>query len=191
MLLLGCCVIAGVAAGVVALLAMHPEARWWIALPLVPMTVLVVAALRGAEKTWYGETAAALAFSGMAVPVSIAGDLSPSTSLTLAIPFALLFVSTTLAVRVVILRVRAGGDLKAMTATRRAALALAVGSMVLLVSASSVDVIPRWTIAAAAPGLLTAVVVALRPPEPSQLRMLGWTLVAVSVLTTAIVVTTA
>jgi hypothetical protein len=36
--------------------------------------------------------------------------------------------------------------------------------------------------------LLTAAAVAVRPPPPSRLRTLGWTLVAVSVLTTAIVV---
>jgi hypothetical protein len=122
--------------------------------------------------------------------VSIAGGLSPSTALTVAIPFALLFVSTTLAVRVVILRVRGGGDVEAMAATRRAALALAAGSMVLLTVASRADVVPTSMIAAAAPGLVTAGAVALRPPAPSHLRTLGWTLVAISVLTTVIVVAT-
>jgi hypothetical protein len=44
--------------------------------------------------------------------------------------------------------------------------------------------------ASAAPGLLTAAVIAVYPPAPSGLRTLGWTLVAISVLTTAIVVAT-
>ena len=187
---LGCSLSIGTASGIAALLAMHPAARWWIAVPLVPAALLVVATLRGAEKTWYGETAASLAFSGAAVPVSIAGGLSPSTSLTVAIPFALLFVSTTLAVRVVILRVRGGGNVEAMAATRRAALALAAGSMVVLVGASRADVVPASMIAAAAPGLLTAGAVALRPPAPSHLRTIGWMLVAISVLTTMVVATT-
>lgn len=186
---LGCCLIAGVAAGIAALLAMHPSARWWIAVPLVPSTLLVVTILRGTEKTWYGETAAALAFSGVAVPISIAAGLPPSTSLTLAVPFALLFVSTTLAVRVVILRVRGGGEFKATAATRRAALCLTVGSAALLAFASGQDVIPTSVIIGAAPGLITAAVVVVRPPSSSHLRTLGWTLVAISILTTVIVVT--
>lgn len=187
----GCCVIAGAAAGVAALSVMHPSARWSMAVPLVPAALLAAATLRGAEKTWYGETAAALAFSGVAVPISMAAGLSPSRSLTVAIPFALLFVASTLAVRVVILRVRRGGDLKAMAVTRLAALVLAAGSTVLLALGSAAGVLPAFLIAAAAPGLLIAASIAVYPPGPSHLRTLGWTLVAVSVLTTAIVVTTA
>ena len=71
---LGCCLVAGVVAGIGALLAMPPPARWSIAVPLVPATLLAVAALRGAEKTWYGETAAAVAFSGAAVPIAMTND---------------------------------------------------------------------------------------------------------------------
>lgn len=56
----------------------------------MPAALLVVATIRGAEKTWYGETAAALAFSGAAVPIAMAAGLSPSTSVMLALPFALL-----------------------------------------------------------------------------------------------------
>ena len=48
--------------------------------------------------------------------------------------------------------------------------------------------LPVSVIAGAVPGLLTAAVVAVRPPPPSRLRTLGWTLVAISVLTTVIVV---
>jgi regulator of cell morphogenesis and NO signaling len=39
-----------------------------------------------------------------------------------------------------------------------------------------------------APGLLTAGTIALRPPLPARLRRVGWTLVAVSVLTAALAV---
>ena len=42
----------------------------------------------------------------------------------------------------------------------------------------------------AAPGLLTAAVIAVYPPAPSRLRTVGRTLVALSVLTTASVVAT-
>lgn len=187
---LGCCLAAGLAAGTAGLLRMPPSVRWSIAVPLVPATLLIAAALRGSEKSWYGETATALTCAGAAVPVSMAAGVSLLTSARVAIPFALLFVSSTLAVRVVILRVRRGGDLAATAATRRAALILAVVSSIVLVLASRRGWLPPSILAATAPGLLTAAAVAVRPPAPSRLRTLGWTLVVISVLTTAIIVTT-
>jgi hypothetical protein len=84
--------------------------------------------------------------------------------------------------------VRGGGDPEAMTATRRAALALAIISGIVLAWLWSAGVAPGTVLSAAAPGLLTAAVVAMRPPAPAHLRTVGWTLVAVSVLTTVIVV---
>jgi hypothetical protein len=188
---LGCCVVAALAAGAAGLLSMPPSVRWSIAIPLVPATLLIVSALRGSEKSWYGETATALACAGATVPISMAAGVSFATSARVAIPFALLFVSSTLAVRVVILRVRRGGDPEATATTRRAALTLVVASGVLLVLAAGRGLLPPSILAATAPGLLTAAAIAVRPPAPSRLRTLGWTLVAISVLTTAIVVTTA
>ena len=184
------CLVVGAAAALGALVTIEPSARWSILVPVVPAALLAVATVRGREKSWYGETAAALAFSGAAIPVSMAAGLPLSLAATVAIPFALLFVSSTLAVRVVILRVRGGGDARATSATRRAALSLAVGASVALGIVAARGLLPASIIAAAAPGLLTASVIALRPPAPSRLRTLGWTLVAVSVLTTALVVTT-
>ena len=176
------------AAGIGALLAMQPSVRWSVIVPLIPAVVLAIVAIRGREKSWYGEVAAALAFAGVAVPVVTAGGLPTATAAAVAIPLALLFVSTTLAVRVVILRVRGGGNPKAVAITRRAALSIAIGGLLLLALLVAKSLIPASVIAASAPGLLTAAGVALWPPPPARLRTLGWTLVAVSVLTTAIVI---
>jgi hypothetical protein len=101
----------------------------------------------------------------------------------------LLFVASTLAVRVVIVRVRGGGDPRAARFTRRAALSVAAAGGLLVVLTTAVGLTPASVIAAAAPGLITAAVVAMYPPAPGHLRTLGWTLVAVSAMTTAIVVT--
>jgi hypothetical protein len=120
----------------------------------------------------------------------MAAGVSPAIAAAVAIPFALLFVANTLAVRVVILRVRRGGEPFAASVTRRAALSLAVCGPVVLGLLVAAGLTPTSVIAAAAPGLLTAAVIALHPPAPTHLRTLGWTLVAVSILTTAIVVTT-
>jgi hypothetical protein len=85
-------------------------ARWSVVVPAIPAAVLIVAMVNGREKSWFGEAAAALAFAGVSVPIAMAAGASMAVGLAIAIPFALLFTTTTLAVRVVILRVRAGGD---------------------------------------------------------------------------------
>jgi hypothetical protein len=177
-------------AGIVALLVMNRSALWSIVVPIVPAALLGVAAVRGREKSWYGEVAAALAFAGLAVPIAMAGGDSQVTANAVAIPFAVLFVTSTLSVRTVILRVRGGGDPKAMMATRRTVFLVTAVSTTCLVWLTASGVLPVATMAAAAPGLLTAVVIAARPPHPAHLRTIGWTLVAVSVLTAAIVIAT-
>jgi hypothetical protein len=180
----------GVAAGIGALLMLESAARWSVAVPLVPALLLGVATVRGDEKSWHGETAAALAFSGAAVPVALAASAPIVTGAAVAIPFALLFVASTLAVRVVILRVRGGGNERAMKATRRAALALVGGASAALAVSVSTEYLPAAVLITPAPGLLTAAVVASHPPAPHRLRALGWTLVAVSVATAALVIAT-
>jgi YwiC-like protein len=187
---LGTCALIAFAAGLVAFIAIGPGQRWAIAVPLLPALALAIAAVRGREKSWYGEVAAALAFSGAAVPIALAGGAPLATAAAIAIPFAALFVLSTLAVRIVILRVRRGGDLRETSATRRATLLLAVGGGAALGLAAALDLVPPSVPMAVAPGLLTAAAIALRPPPAAHLRTLGWTLVAISLLTTAIVVTT-
>jgi hypothetical protein len=181
----------GSVAAVTAGAVMHPGVRWSLAVPAVPALLLTGAMIAGREKSWYGETAAAFAFAGAAVPVALAAGAPLDVGLAVAIPFALLFTTTTLAVRVVILRVRGGGDPYAVAATRRATLAVAGAASALI----GVMTIRGWlepsVLAASAPGLVTAVLVVARPPSPARLRTLGWSLVAVSMLTAVIVVATA
>jgi hypothetical protein len=177
-----------ISAGAGALLTMPPAVRWSVAVPLVPALVVAGAVSRGHEKSWPGETAAAVAFSGAAVPIALAARASIETGAAVAIPFALLFVGSTLAVRAAILRVRGGGDARAANATRRAALALVAGAAVGLGVVVAVGLLSVIVLVAAAPGLLTVAGVATRPPAPGSLRPLGWTLIAVSVTTAAVVI---
>jgi hypothetical protein len=188
---LACTLVIGIAAGVGALLTMPVALRWSLAAPLAPALVLVVATARGREKSWEGEVAAALAFSAAAVPVALSAGAPLETAAAVAIPFALLFVASTLAVRVVILRVRGGGDPHATTATRRAALFVAGGGAAALAVLAAAGVLAASVLVAAAPGLLIAASIAMHPPAPTHLRALGWTLVAMSFVTAAIVVATA
>lgn len=178
----------GAAAGLGALLLLDSAARWSLVVPGVPALFLSWAMFRGQEKSWYGELAAALAFAGAAVPVAIAAGAPVRTAAAVAIPFALLFAASTLAVRVVILRVRRGGDVRAVTITRRAALLLAAGSTAAITTLTTAGILAASVLVSALPGALVATVIALRPPAPAHLRVLGWTIVGVSVLTAAIVV---
>ena len=52
------------------------------------------------------------------------------------------------------------------------------------------DLLSWSTLAAMAPGLAMSLLLATRPPAPTHLRTVGWTLVSVSALTAAIVVAT-
>jgi hypothetical protein len=85
------------------------------------------------------------------------------------------FITGTLAVRVVVLTSRGGGDRQGVRTTRTL-LFVCVATALLAMSGGSV--LPRASLAAAAPGLLLAVIVAARPPSPVKLRLVGWALVA-------------
>lgn len=184
-------VILGCAAAVAATLVMEAAVRGSLLVPAVPAVLLAVAMIAGREKSWYGEVLAALSFAGVAVPVVLAAGTSFDTAMAVAIPFAVLFIASTLAVRVVILRVRGGGDPYAATMTRLATLLVTTASTLLI----AVMLVAGWVVPsvliASAPGLLIASVVAVRPPSPTRLRSLGWSLVGVSVLTAVIIVAAA
>jgi hypothetical protein len=177
-------------AGAMAIFIIDRHARWSMLVPLVPATVLAISMTHQAEKSWLGEIAAALAFAGLAVPVSMAAGRPLRTAATIALPFAVLFITSTLAVRTVIVQTRGGGNTRATDATRRSAFAvtgLGATGLIWLTAAGS---LPVAALTAAVPGLLTALVIAARPPKPSRLRTIGWTLVTVSVLTGAILIVT-
>ena len=177
--------------GWAALVTMPAHARWSLVFPTLPALVLFMAMVSGREKSWYGEIASALAFSGVAVPMVLSCGGSLQHALAVAVPFALLFVAGTLAIRVVILRVRGGGDIDAATTMSRAAFIFSGSATGLLIWGVVTAALHVSTLVAAAPGLAMAVAVAYRPPAPSQLRTLGWSLVAASVATATITIVAA
>lgn len=187
---LACCLVIGIAAGVAAVILLDPVARRSLAIPTIPAALLIVTMVIGREKSWYGEAAAALAFAGVSIPVVLAAGAPMDAAVAVAIPFALLFITTTLAVRVVILRVRGGGDLRATAATRRATLTISIVSAAVIAAMTAAHWLRVPVLIASAPGLVTAAIVAARPPAPARLRSLGWTLVAISALTAVILVVT-
>jgi YwiC-like protein len=181
---------AGIAAatGTLGVLSMDAAARWSLTVPAVPALLLGVWSIRGHEKSWYGEVTAVAMFAGLAVPVSMAAGASARSGAAIALPFAVLFVVGTLAVRMMILRVRAGGTARATAITRRSAVTVAVAGVACLAWLSGQEILPTATLLAAAPGLALALAVVARPPRPTRLRAVGWTIVATAVFAAAVLV---
>lgn len=182
--------IIGTAAAILALDATPASLRWTFLLPLVPAAWVGYAAIHGQERTSTGETAAAVAFAAAAVPICAAAG-SLATGAAIALAFALLFVTATLAVRVIILRTRRGGDPRAVRRTRAAAFAIAgTGALIALAAAS--DGLVTWgAVAATLPGVLFVSSLAAFPPPAARLKKVGWSLVAVSALTALLLIAAA
>jgi len=176
------------AAGAAAIWLAPTDSRWSFLVPLVPTALLIGALVSDREKTGAGEIAAATAFSFVAIPLCVVAGTSLSTAFSVGIAFASLFAASTLGVRVVILKVRGGGDPRKVRVSRRLLVILTAGVAVGLVIAAMRALLPWTTLLAIGPGLLVAVLVALRPPAPTRLRIVGWTLVSTSTVAAAILI---
>jgi hypothetical protein len=170
-----------------AALAVPPGDRWAFVVPVVAAVALMLAVLAGREKSTTGELVAAAAFSLSALPLCVAAGAQPATGLAITTAFGLVFSASTLAVRAVILRVRAGGNPRAANRARMAALCVAVAGTTALALAGVGTLWARIVLVAAVPGLLVTVWLALAPPPPAKLRRVGWGLVAASAATGVIV----
>jgi YwiC-like protein len=155
-------------------------ARWAFAFPLVPASVYAIALAAGREKSAIGETAAAAAFSCAAIPVCVVSGAPWATAGAVAVAFGTLFAASTLGVRVIVLRVRSGGNLRAVWITRAALVTVTVGAGAALAAVAVEGILPWTTLIAVAPGLMVSVALAARPPAPKRLRTVGWLLVSIS-----------
>lgn len=171
-----------VVTGLFAVGLMPGPARWSIILPLVPALFLLIEAASGREKAWPAEVAVAVAFSLTSVPICMAAGAPFGIGAMIAAAFIVNFVLATLGVRVIILRVRAGGNLRAASATRNAVFTLAAIAVAAGVAALVAHAAPVFALAALLPGLVSGVIVAWQAPPPSQLRIVGWRLVGMSTL---------
>jgi hypothetical protein len=176
--------------GTAALRWMEPAHRISVALPLVPALFIFIAAASGKGKSIGAEIAVAIAFSLTAVPLCLLGGQSIVAGAAIALAFASNFVLATLAVRVVIARVRGGGDPRLAAAMRRSAYvtagAIAAGAAV----AAGRGLVPWLPLSAIVPGIVAAIWIATFPPHPSRLKAVGWTLVTLSALVTVLLVVT-
>jgi len=167
--------------GVLGAWSMPAGARWSLALPLLPATVLSATIAAGREKGVAAEVAVAAAFSLVAVPVSLAAGARVEDGAAIAAVFAGIFVTATLSVRGIIATTRGGGNVETARRFTIATILLAGVAVAGLAWAATRGLMPWAGLAAGVPGLGLAAALALVPPPPSRLRAVGWTLVAVSV----------
>ena len=180
---------AAASAAALALLAWPVPRQWAILVPAIPAIPATFAVVAGREKTALGEVAVSLAFSGAAFPLAVAAGASTTTAATLAVVFAANFVLATLAVRVLILKVRAGGNPAAAAAMRRAVLLVASGVLVGVAVACLEQWLPWTALAGVIPALVVSVALAIQPPPAARLRTVGWTLVATTAVTSVVLIT--
>jgi len=181
---------AGTVSAILALDATAPALRWTFLVPMIPAIWVARAVTTGREKTSLGETAAATAFAAAALPIC-AGAGREGIGAAIALAFGLLFVLATLAVRVIVLRTRGGGNPHAVRRTRAAVFAIAgLGACVALVAASDGVVTPA-AVSATLPGVLFVTALAAFPPPAARLKKVGWTLVGVSALTAVLLIAAA
>jgi hypothetical protein len=172
-------VIAMLAAGVTAFSLSPAAARWSFALPLVPAARVGAAAMSSQEKRASTEIAVALAFAFTAFPICLSAGVGVDTATSVALVFASVYAAGVLCVRALVLARRGGGDPAAFRATQFALIVVAVVSAVGMAIAVSRAWLPWVTLAAATPGLATAVVLAMRPRR-AALKTVGWSLALTS-----------
>jgi hypothetical protein len=173
--------------GLAAIALSAAGARWSF---VVPMSGAVLVAWLFAihqERSAAGEMAVALTFSSVALPMCVSAGTPWPVGVTVAIAFATLFVGATLAVRVVVLSTRAGGNPRAVHATRVGLGLVVLASGMVLVTLRHWSV-PWTALGATAPGVMAALAMAARPPAPTELRRLGWTLLIASAVTASVLV---
>ena len=179
-----------VLAGVTALAWMQPAQRIYVVFPLIPALYLFVAAATGKGKSVAAEVAVAIAFSLVAIPLCLLGGPSVAAGVIVAMAFVTDFVLATLAVRVVIAKVRGGGDPRKVASMRAWVYGLAMAIAAAAAALASGGLLPWLPMIALVPGVATALWIAAFPPPPAKLRAVGWTLVTTSAIVALLLIFT-
>jgi hypothetical protein len=171
------------AAGLAGIWLSPPLARLALVLPAALACAVAVLVWRRLEKTVAGEivVAAALASAGLAVALSAGAP--PAAALAAALAWVLAFAAATLAVQVILVRVRSKGARD--PGRLHAALAAGLAGLAFALVAAGLPAALGWAVL---PTALFSVGVSLGRFSPKRLRELGWALVGSSLVTLAILV---
>lgn len=168
------------ASGIGALVLASPATRT-AALAGAPALALVAwLVAKGQEKTLPGELLVALAFSGAAIPVGLAGGLALEIALVVCAAWLEVFTAGVLVVHGMLRRAKrdAPALARVVTATSSLLVLVALG----LTSAQLLAGHRPWAVVFV-PGAAASAAVLLAGLGPKELRRVGWSLVASNVLT--------
>jgi hypothetical protein len=159
---------------------MPPEARPFLALPLILGGEVLLLVWNRQERTLSGEVLASLALGAWAVPIAMAGGLSATAALSLWGTYGLAFGLATLAVRTVIASHRPRAPRERLRCTGAATIGL---SLVAAVTWAVHSGLPLARVAALLPVGLVALGLCVALPSPRKLHSIGWTLGVAGTLT--------
>jgi hypothetical protein len=151
---------------------------------LVPTALAVVVAVllwRRLEKTVAGEIVVAAALASAALVVALAAGVSTPVAVGSFAAWVVSFAAATLAVQVILVRVRTRGADD--PGRRNAALAAILGAGAFALPAAGLPGAVPWAVL---PTAALSVVVCLARISPKRLRTLGWILVGSSTATAAV-----
>lgn len=160
-----------------------PLARIALALPAALAGLVAVLVLRRLEKTVGGEIAVAATLASAGLAVALAGGALPVHALAAALAWILAFSAATLAVQVILERVRTKG-------ARDPGRLHAAGAALLLAAAAGLSLagLPAALAWATLPTAALSIGVCLGRFSPKRLRELGWAIVGSSAITLVILV---
>jgi hypothetical protein len=171
--------------GAAALALAEPHARYVAAVPLILAALAVTHALRGAERTLWGELLAGAALVSASLPVAVAASTSVRDAALVALLWLTSFSLMTLAVRgVARVRFDAGASLRVARRGLSAALLLALALL-------AGGLLPAWALLVLVPTWLAGSLLTFKPPPPREMRRVGWSLIGTSVLTLALLLVSA
>jgi hypothetical protein len=171
------------AAGAAGIVLAPGAARIALLLPAALAAAVAWLVLRRLEKTITGEIVVAAALASAGYAVALASEVAPDAALAALLAWILAFAAATLAVQVILVRVRSKGaeDPGPRHAVLAALLAVAAAAL-------SWAGLPKALALATAPTAIFSIVVCLARFSPKRLRELGWALVGASTVTLAILV---
>jgi hypothetical protein len=172
-----------VAAGLASIFTLPRNVLPILVAPATLSALVAVMVWLHRERTTLGEILVGTALASVSLPVALASGLPMRAAITLALVFAVVFAMATVAVRSVIGRVSKAGGPSSQVAASMAILVYSVFGLL-----SSRGMLSGVAPYAAVPVCLVAVVLSIKPPSPRYLRVVGWTLVGATALTTAILV---
>ncbi|MDP1572117.1 MAG: YwiC-like family protein [Vicinamibacterales bacterium] len=158
------------------------EAWPWLALAAALSGLAILVAWSGRERTLGGEMLAAIALSAWCVPTALAAGCPLRLALTLWAAWSLVFMVATCAVHVVIARSTRRPHLEPLAA----GWLLAVGAPVAAALLEWSGAVPSGTTVVLLPSCVAAAVVLTAPVTAHRLRDIGWSFIAVSTVTLAL-----